>query len=194
MSVVIKKLLFGISIVLMSLSCSADSLFDPGTFRSALSDRKAFQLGDSLTVLIYENASAQTSAGNTSEKSGGPSLKLRLPTSTKDGGLINLEEDFTGKGKIERSGKLLGTITVVVQSVESNGDLNIKGEQQIEINEDKQSIKLEGRVRPMDILENNSVVSARIANAKISYVGDGWLASRQHPGVLTRLFSMLGLL
>jgi flagellar L-ring protein precursor FlgH len=81
-----------------------------------------------------------------------------------------------------------------VQSVEANGDLTVKGEQLIEINEDKQAIKLEGRVRTADIRENNTLDSTRIANAKISYVGDGVLASRQHPGVLSRLFSLLGLL
>jgi flagellar L-ring protein precursor FlgH len=186
--------LLGASIAIATWSCSAESLFDPGTFRSAVSDHKAFQQGDSLTVLIYENASAQTSAGTTTEKSGGPSVKFRLPTTAKDGGFINLEEDFNGKGRIERSGKLLGTITVIVQSVEPNGDLNVKGEQLIEMNEEKQSIKLEGRVRPIDVQENNTVVSAKIANARISYVGDGFLASRQHPGILTRLLSLLGLL
>jgi flagellar L-ring protein FlgH len=171
----------------------ADSLFDPQTFRAAVADRKAIQTGDALTVLIFENASAQTSAGTTTEKSGGPSLKLNLPTENKDWS-VGLQEDFEGRGKIERSGKLLGTITVVVQSIESNGDLNVKGEQLIEVNEEKQSIKLEGRVRPIDIQENNTVVSAKIANAKISYIGDGFLASRQRPGLLTRLFSLLGLL
>lgn len=180
-------------LVLFSATSQADSLFDPVVYRPAAADRKAYQPGDVLTVLIYENATAQTSAGTTTEKSAGPSFKLRFPHTSKDAS-IGMEEDFTGKGRIERSGKLLGTITVVVQSVEPNGDMNIRGEQLIEINDEKQAIKLEGRVRSTDVLENNTVVSARIANARISYVGDGILASRQRPGFLSFLISLLGLL
>jgi flagellar L-ring protein precursor FlgH len=171
----------------------ADSLFDQASYRSVVADRKAFQAGDALTVLILENASAQTSAQTVTSKSGGPSIKLALPSTSKDAS-VAMHEDFSGQGNISRSGKLLGTITVLVQSVEANGDLTVKGEQLIEINEDKQAIKLEGRVRTADIRENNTLDSTRIANAKISYVGDGVLASRQHPGVLSRLFSLLGLL
>jgi len=173
--------------------CHAESLYDSATFRSPVSDHKALNAGDNLTVLIYENATAQTSAGTTTEKTGGPSLKLQQPTQDRNWSL-SMAEDFSGNGKIQRSGKLLGTITVIVKSVEANGDLNIQGEQSIEFNEEKQLIKLEGRVRPVDIQENNSIVSTKIANAKISYVGDGVLASRQHPGLLTRFLSLLGLL
>ena len=192
MIISVRKIL-NIVILFTAIHTNADSLFDPQTFRSAVSDRKAFQTGDSLTVLILENASAQTSAGTSTEKSGGPSLKLRLPSQDRDMS-IGLEEDFAGRGKIERSGKLLGTITVTVESVQPNGDLNVKGDQLIEVNDEKQSIRLEGRVRPLDIQENNTVVSSKIANAKIAYIGDGILASRQRPGILTRLFSFLGLL
>jgi flagellar L-ring protein precursor FlgH len=185
----------------IALPVNADSLFDQASFRSAAADRKAYQVGDALTILIMENTSAQTSAQTITTKSGGPSLKLSLPSvnaiglkETNKSASIGMQEDFSGKGNIARSGKLLGTITVIVQSVEANGDLNVKGEQLIEINEDKQAIKLEGRVRMADIVENNTIESTRIANAKISYIGDGVLASRQHPGILSIVLSLLGLL
>ncbi|OOG44447.1 flagellar basal body L-ring protein FlgH [Polaromonas sp. A23] len=179
----------------------ADSLFDQSAYRSAAADRKAYQVGDALTILILENTSAQTSAQTVTTKSGGPSFKLSLPSvsgiglkETSKNASIGMQEDFSGQGNIARSGKLLGTITVIVQSVEANGDLNVKGEQLIEINEDKQAIKLEGRVRTSDIRENNTLDSTRIASAKISYVGDGVLATRQRPGFLSTLLTMLGLL
>ena len=40
---------------------------------------------------------------------------------------------------------------------------------------------------------NNSVVSNRIADAKIHYVGDGVLADGQKPGLITRVLTWLGL-
>lgn len=172
---------------------TADSLFNPDTYRSVVSDRRAAKVGDVLTVAIYENATAQSSAGTTAEKSGGTGVKVQSPSSNKAYSL-GMDEDFSGKGRIERSGKLLGTITVVVESVEPNGDLNVKGEQLIELNEEKQAITLQGRVRPVDIQENNTVVSSKVANARISYIGEGFLASRQRPGIFTILLSLLRLL
>jgi flagellar L-ring protein precursor FlgH len=69
----------------------------------------------------------------------------------------------------------------------------VTGEQLVEINDETQRIRLEGRVRPQDITENNSVLSSRLSDAKISYVGDGVLAERQKPGWLARLLIWLGL-
>ena len=191
----IRKMILVISAMLLIAfsNAQADSLFDPHTFRATVADRKAVQVGDALTVLILENSSAQTSAGTSTEKSGGPSVKLKLPTQEKNMS-VGLEEDFAGKGRIERSGKLLGTITVIVKSVQPNGDLNVEGNELIEVNDEKQSIHVEGSVRPIDILDNNTVVSSKIANARISYVGDGILASRQRPGFLSIVLSLLGLL
>ncbi len=61
------------------------------------------------------------------------------------------------------------------------------------VNEEKQEIALSGRVRPYDILANNTVLSSRLADATISYVGEGLLAEQQRPGILSRLLRWLGL-
>ena len=79
----------------------------------------------------------------------------------------------------------------IVRSVEDNGDLIVSGEQLIKVNDEKQEIVLSGRVRPIDISENNTVVSSRLADARISYVGDGVLGEKQRPGILTRILSWL---
>ena len=80
------------------------------------------------------------------------------------------------------------------QEIDKNGELQIKGQQLIEINGDKQLIQIEGRVRPRDISENNTLPSSRVAEAKISYVGDGILAEKQSPGILSRILTKLGFL
>jgi flagellar L-ring protein precursor FlgH len=175
------------------LTGHADSLYQEHGFRPLVGDRKASRPGDSLTVLVLENASASASADTSTEKSGAIGLSIKNPSIDK-AAAINLSDDFSGKGKIQRSGKLLAQITVTVQSVEQNGELNVKGEQLIEVNNEQQAIKLEGRVRPFDISDNNTVPSNRLANARISYVGDGILAEKQRPGILTRILSWLGLL
>lgn len=170
-----------------------ESLYRDDSYRALTSDRRAHRIGDILTVLVLENSSASATAGTNTDKSNDIGIKFLSPNSQKDYAL-GIQEDFEGNGKIARSGKLLAQLSVTVVDIDANNDLHIKGEQQIEINDEKQAITLEGRVRQVDISEGNAVVSNRIADAKITYVGDGVLAEAQHKGWLSRLISILGLL
>jgi flagellar L-ring protein precursor FlgH len=172
---------------------SAESLYDENSFRPLTSDHRAYRVGDVLTVLIVENSSATQSADTTTNKRGG--VGVTIGTTTRDErGTINLNEDFAGKGKIQRSGRLLAQLSVNVVEVMPNGDLHVAGSQLIEVNGEKQHIQLEGTVRPVDVSESNAVLSTRIAGAKITYVGDGLLGEKQRPGILTRFLSWLRIL
>ena len=77
--------------------------------------------------------------------------------------------------------------------IEPNGDLRVAGDQLVDINDEQQKIRIEGRVRRHDIGENNAVVSNRIAEAKIYYSGEGTLSEGQRPGFLSRVLTWLGL-
>ena len=101
--------------------------------------------------------------------------------------------DFDGRGSTQRSGRVLGQLTVTVRGVQPNGDLLLEGVQELEINGEKQTIKLDGRVRSQDITDANTVLSTRVADARISLVGDGVLAERQKPSWWHRLVTWFGL-
>lgn len=188
---------FVFSLLLAGLSpyASAQSLYDPASFRAYTDDHRAHRLGDSLTVLVYENSSASNNADTQLAKEGSAGVGLSADD-PKLGGRFDLDlaEHHKGGGKITRSGKLAAQITVTVHGLEPNGDLRVEGRQLIFVNDEKQEIVLRGRVRPRDISETNTVVSGRLADASISYLGEGVLASKQKPGILTRLLSWLGLL
>ncbi|MFV1922192.1 MAG: flagellar basal body L-ring protein FlgH [Methylotenera sp.] len=171
----------------------AENLYEEDSYRSLISDRRAHKIGDVLTVLVVENSSATATAGTGTDKSNDLGLRFSIPN-RQESSSLGFEEGFDGQGKIARSGKLLAQISVTVKDISQNGDLLISGDQLIEINEEKQSINLEGKVRPIDIDERNTVLSTRIAEAKIKYVGDGVLAESQHKGWLSRIISFLGLL
>ncbi len=180
---------------LLTDGAGAESLYKEETFRPLTADHRAYRVGDALTVLVFENSSASSSADTTTNKTGGTGISFHNPnTNTDKKPRLDLSEDFTGSGKINRSGKLLAQLTVNVKAVAPNGDLFVAGTQLIEVNGEKQSIVLEGRVRPVDISDGNAVVSSRLADAKISYVGDGVISERQRPGFLIRILSLLGLL
>lgn len=172
----------------------AVSLYEESSFRPLTADQRAYRPGDLLTVLVFETASATASANTATEKNGGLGFGLKSNFTADKSAKLTLIEDFDGTGRIQRSGRLAAQITVTVRSVEANGDLIVAGEQLIQVNQERQEIVLSGRVRPVDIAENNTVVSSRLADARISYVGDGVLSEKQRPGIFSRVLTWLGLL
>lgn len=181
------------ALVLASALAGAQGLYREDSFRPLTADHRAYRVGDALTVLVVENASASASADTSTEKSAGIALSVTGPSTNKSAS-ADLSERFNGEGRIQRSGRLLARLTVSVVSMESNGDLVIAGDQQIEVNAETQHIRLAGRVRPVDIGDDNTVLSSRIADARITYVGDGILGEKQRPGILSRILSWLRLL
>ena len=167
-------------------------LYQQGQFRSLVSDVRAGRVGDSLTVLVVESSSAASTADTNARRStdvviGGTSTSQTIQI----GG--NIDNDSSGAARTQRAGKLLAQITVAVTAIDPNGDLRVAGEQLLEVNDEKQMIRLEGKVRPQDIGDNNTIVSSRIADAKIHYVGDGVLADGQKIGIVSRVLMWLGL-
>lgn len=186
-----------VAITMMTASVSADSLYREEGFVSLISDKRAYRVGDNLTVLIVETARATASANTATNKNGaiGASITgLRNTTPRNYSGGIDLNESFKGGGTVSRTGNLLAQITAVVSAVEPNGDLLIQGEQNIALNNEKQHIYIKGRVRIQDISSDNSVLSTRISNAEITYLGRGVLGEKQSPGLLTRLLTWLRIL
>ena len=56
------------------------------------------------------------------------------------------------------------------------------------INQGNEYLRISGTISPRDIDSNNSISSKRIANAKISYVGDGPTNDANVVGWLSRFF------
>lgn len=182
-----------LALAALAAPAGAQSLYDENRFRPLVSDRRALQVGDVLTVLVYENASSSNTAETGTGKSGSVDASIGGNTRTNTG-RIGLADDFNGSGRIQRTGRLAAQLTVNVTEVLANGDLRVAGRQDIEVNGEKQMLQLQGRVRPVDVSDANTVVSTRLADAAITYVGDGILAEKQRPGLLTRFLSWLGLL
>ena len=176
-----------------ALPCArALDVYSPESYRALASDVKALRVGDVLTVLVTENATAMSSADTSTsrEASGGADLLFRGRTREVGG---SMSHDFEGNARTQRAGRLLAQLTVTVVAVHPNGDVQVAGKQVLEINDEKQMIGLEGRVRRQDIGDNNSVASSRIADAVIQYAGDGVLSDGQRVGIVTRVLTWLGL-
>lgn len=176
------------------LSCAADavSLYNESTYQALASDQKARQRGDLLTVLVYENSSATSAANTTAGRDADVGLDVQNLTRSRSIG-AGTGNQMNGRGRTQREGRVVAQITVTVQDVLQNGDLLVAGEHLLEVNNEKQQIRLEGRARAQDVTDTNTVLSTRLADAKISYVGEGDLADRQRPGWWQKIWTWLGL-
>jgi flagellar L-ring protein FlgH len=186
-----KLLLIG---ALLSLSVqdsiSAGTLFNETHYRSLVGDHRAHSVGETLTILIYEQASAASSADTDTRKEFDFAARARGERIDREASL-DLSNNFSGGGTVSRSGNLVASISVTVTEVLPTGEMKVSGEQWIQLNEEQQHIEVSGRIRPEDISVDNTVPSTRIADAHIDYIGDGLLGGRQKPGVLTRVFNWL---
>lgn len=154
------------------------SLYDEKSYRPLTADNKAFRVGDILTVQVFENSSASSSADTDTRRKNSLSADLSHRGETKSQTSVNVAGDFDGGGRTQRANKLLVTLSVTVREVLPNGDLAVTGEQVLTVNQEPQRVTLEGRVRPVDVSDGNIVLSTRLADAKITYVGEGDIAER----------------
>jgi flagellar L-ring protein precursor FlgH len=177
----------------LAAGAQAESLYDAQNYRALVSNKRALRAGDLVTVLVYENSSATTAADTSLHRDSNAALRGGIDQRQHSAGLGS-GNDFSGGGTVQRSGKLLAQLTVTVTGIAPNGDLWVSGEQLVEVNADKQQIKVQGRVRAVDISDANTVQSSRLADAHITYAGDGGdLAARQKPGWLSKVLVWMGL-
>ena len=102
-------------------------------------------------------------------------------------------EPGDGGGRTQRSNRLLATISVPIKEILANGDFLISGEQIVSLNDESQKVSLEGKVRPQDISEGNTVVSNRISEAKIYYLGEGDVTDKQRRSWWRKLLDGIGI-
>ena len=163
-------------------------------------DMKGRTVGDIITVVIIENASASKEATTETDRK-----------STMSAGVTNLfglekyigqigndainnaslikaatENDFEGGGKTERKETLAATLTTQIIEVLPNGNLRIEGNKTVTVNNEMQIVTLSGIVRSADVSPRNIVDSQNILNARIAYVGKGVISDKQQQGWLVR--------
>ena len=165
-----------------------------------LADIRARHIGDIVTVIIKEQASASKEA--TTETDRDTDISAAIP---KLFGFENVFEEnnpnldmsdlirasfsneFTGSGKTTRSEDLVATLTTQVIEVYPNGNMKIRGGKSVTVNNENQIIYLTGIVRSFDITADNTIDSGNILNAQIAYTGKGAISDKQSPGWLMRV-------
>jgi flagellar L-ring protein precursor FlgH len=180
---------------------SSGSLFMAGQamnygYQPMFEDRRPRNVGDTLTILLQENVSASKSSSASANRNGSAGMGLIAVPSKMNSWLGDGKADFDAEGKNDFSGKggaaarntFTGTITVTVNELMANGNLRVVGEKQIAINQGTEFIRFSGVVNPRTISGSNTVPSTQVADARIEYVGNGYINEAQTMGWLQRLF------
>lgn len=175
-----------------ALPSQAQSLFQEDNWRGLTADNKAYRPGDVLTVQVFENSSATSSADTGTRRGNHMAAELAHGSNKVAQTSLAVAGDFDGGGRTQRTSRLLTTLTVTVQEVLPGGQLRVAGTQSVTVNEELQRVTLEGLVRPVDISDGNVVQSTRIAQARITYVGEGDLTERNRRAWWRKLLDALG--
>jgi len=168
-------------------------------------DNRAREVGDILLVRVVETSSGKKEAKTKTERestvTGGITSFFGFekwlsdrnsrftPSSTSLS--ATLTNDFDGKGNTERKSNVTATISARVVDKTMDGNLVIRGYQEVRVNNETQFIVLSGLVRPDDIGPDNSVLSSRVADARIEYSGKGAVSDKQQPGWFARTLDVI---
>ena len=159
------------------------------------SGARAAAVGDVITVLLAEKTQAVKTNSASTDRSGNiavqppPTGPLAFFKGTD--AQIGAGSTFKGDGAASQSNQLDGQVSVTVAQVLPNGNLLVKGQKLLTLNRGEEQIRIQGIVRPADILPGNTVLSYQIADAHITYSGTGEIARASRQGWLGRLFSVV---
>lgn len=158
-------------------------------------DHTARRVGDILTITLDEKTQAKKKADLNASKVStttitAPNIMGMDPSMIfgKDLSMtLDSRHNFQGDGKANQSNSLTGSISVTVVDVFPNGNLRIRGEKRVTLNDGSEYIRLSGIVRPIDIDATNSIPSSKVADATIMYTGDGSVAEASKMGWFSRV-------
>ena len=184
-------------VLCIALPTWADSIWNKES-SSPYSIQKARKEGDIINVVILESTVAQNKAGTktsvTDDLAGKFSHTIQrlapiIGTNNQVAGSIS--NKYNGLGQTSRTSNVQARIAAWVTEVLSNGNLSIKGNHKVEVNEELQEITITGIIRPKDISGSNAVFSYQVANAALAVRGSGVIAESESPGWLTRIFNWI---
>jgi flagellar L-ring protein precursor FlgH len=171
------------------------SLFHAASYRPPFEDRRARQVGDTVTIQIVENVSASQKSTSTVNRNTDSTTSIVPPFPGILGAdLVNLnmatksDNNFSGKGGTESANTFSGSITATVIEVLPNGHLVVTGEKQIGVNQNVDVLRFSGTIDPRLLQPGSIISSTQVANVRVESRGRGAQGEAQTVGWLSRFF------
>lgn len=167
-----------------------------------VTDANASRVGDIVSIIIEEDHSAKDSADSAGERTHEMSGLLSLVFNNRfmnkvfgdagdpPGFKFSSSNALDGSTAVDQSNTFNSRISATIVKVDPVGNYLVEARRTIRIGEERKTIVLSGKIRPRDII-NNTVFSWQVADAEISYLGDGTYNDYNKPTIIQRLFNFL---
>jgi flagellar L-ring protein precursor FlgH len=164
-------------------------------YASLVEGNRARNVGDPLTILLFEQTTTSKMVGTKTDRNGGISLTppsqgpfaFASPEALKASG----QSSFKGQGNTTQTNSLVGEVGVTIVEVRPNGTALVRGEKQMLLSQGKEWVQVSGIVRLSDIDTLNRVRSNQVADARIEYTGNGSIQRAGREGWLSRIFNII---
>lgn len=190
-------------LLFISIQTEAKSLWtDRSPMNYMVTDANAQKVGDILTIVIQEDNKANDSAdgsGKRSQNTNGVLSMLwnnkvmgKLFGSANDGPSVKAStaNDFQGQSAVDRANKFTSKVAATIVKIDEAGNYLLEARKTIRVGQERKTIILSGKVRPRDIV-NNTIFSHQVADAEISYIGDGTLSKMNNPTLFQKFLHLL---
>ena len=180
---------------------SPGSLFQAaGLLANLYRDSRATQVGDVVTILVSDRATATSKGDLKSSRTSNANYSIgalagltRTPGPWSDLAKMSGQRDLQGQGSTSRENTTVTTLSARVTHVLPNGTMIIAGDKNVTINSEVQTVHVRGLIRREDVTAGNTIISDRISDLELSVNGRGVVAdSIKRPFILYRI--LLGLL
>lgn len=171
------------------------AIYNADTAMPLFETPRARHVGDIVTVILTEKTDAQKQATTKGKKEDSTTIAnaafLGRPISFGSGYSANFDlsakRQFNGDSQSIQNNKLVGNISVTISKVLPNGNMLIQGEKWVKINQGNEYIQLSGIIRPQDIRPDNTILSDKVANARIGYGGTGQVNNSNVQGWFSKI-------
>lgn len=175
---------------------NSGGIYQPDYSIGLFEDRKANRVGDIISVILSERTQSSKVADTEIKKENGVTFGAGTVLGvTPSMGNYNMQTDVTqdrelkGEASSDQSNSLSGSIAVTIAQILPNGLMVVRGEKWMTLNRGEEFIRIKGLIRPEDVQPDNTILSTRIADARISYSGTGDLADANTHGWGSRFFN-----
>ena len=148
------------------------AIFQAQSYKPLFENYRARAVGDVLTIVISEKISADKANSSSDNKSSSINAKITSFFGLASPSMQAVQSnDLQSKGNNAGSASynFAGTIGATVLEVRANGDLVVSGEKLIGMDKGTEFIRISGVVVPIMMDQGNSILSTKLADARVEY-------------------------
>jgi len=201
------KWMIGIAFLAAAVPCvSAKSLWTQDSpANRLLTGSSSTKVGELVTIIIQEdNRANDTADGKANRKQTYSGVLGNLwnasfmqkvfggqGASNAPGLKWDSNNNWSGESGVDRSNTFSSRIAATIVRIDEVGNYLVEARKTIRVGLEQKSIILSGKVRPRDITLTNTIFSYQVADAEISYLGDGTISRLSNPSIFQTFLNFL---